>query len=1190
MLKKIAVLALAGLVSLAHHAIAQDFRAKLAVTVTDPSGKSVPGASLELRNVTNVEVLHGTTNISGIYTFLFVQPGTYTLKVSATGFRPAQREGITLQSYQSSGIDVVLEIGAVTESVTVSAEAALLETESASRGVVVNTTMVSDLPVNNKNPLMLGQYLPGVYMRPLGIYTQPWTVTSQFMVNGGLMYLNEFQVDGAPNNAMLGGNIYGYTPPNETVQEVSIQANSYDAQYGRTSGGVINVSTKSGTTEFHATAWTYLQRPGWRANSFQNNAIGAGRTSARQDQWGFQVSGPVYVPKLIPKSDNFRMFFLFAFDIYDTKLPNPLRLSYPEPEMRTGDFSRLVNAAGQRITIYDPFTTRFDAAGNPIRSPFPGNIIPADRLNPVAKAVTQYMPQPNAKTPGVRYATNNLLLPNNLHYWDFHNWMPRVDFNIGPKHRLFVRPARMRFGETSNYNGITGPGIEGGTFARSNWAGLLDWIYTMRPTVVVNLRANASRYGEGWTTPPNRGFDLAKLGLPASLLSQVAQPALFGRWEFTGYAGMGRAENWNNTNTYSLQGSVSKFAGPHNIRSGFDLRQTNFLDFTTGSPLYFVSTRGFTRREWNQSSSETDSGDAFASFLLGVPSTANAEYHVRPWYRSWYFAPWIQDDWKVNRRLTLNAGLRFDLNVPPTEKYNRMNVGFDPTLANPVAGMIPSNMLQRYPSLRDLKGGLQFAGVGGNRRNAMNTDWGNFQPRVGFAFQVFSKLVLRGGYGLYYTNFQSNSMMRTYGFSNTTSAPVSLDDGRTPIPNLLSNPFPGGIQKPAGAAMGALTYVGRTFSQYNQDYKLPHVHQFSFGFQFLATPNSVLDISYVGSRTRDYSANLNANLPSWEFARQCDVREGGRRSYCDEALPNPFQGIEAFRGTTLFSSPTVSRFHMARPFPQFNGDITIQGMNLGKLWYNGLQINFNRRLSYGLVLNANYVWSKQIEQWGWMDEYRLIPQRSNYFVDHPHVFKLSGTYDLPFGKGRPVAVRNRVLDAIIGGWQIAPALFIQNGERADLPSNALRLRDSRVRNINWDQHQVRGWGACVLNVNNNGEIAPMSYSVQRYGCSATDFSNYDWIVYPILTGQRVSPSGAGDLRMKPYINVDMAASKTLVFAERLRLQFRAEAMNAINHLNYLTARFNTNPTDPNFGTSFPAFTPGLDAPPRVLQLGLKLMW
>ena len=466
-----------------------------------------------------------------MYSFLFLQPGTYSLKVSAAGFKPTARENIALQSYQASGIDVKLEVGGVTDSVTVTAEGALLQTETASRGMNVDSRLVTDLPVANHNPMMLGQTLQGVYMRPLGAYTDPWTITSQFMINGGLMYLNEFQVDGAPNNAQFGNNVYGYSPPNEAVQEVSVQANSYDAQYGRTSGGVINVSTKSGASQFHAEGWTYLKRTGWNANSFQNNAIRAPRAPAPQTQWGLQVSGPLNFPKITPKSDRFKMFYLFSWDKYKEKLPNPLNLSYPAAEMRTGDFSRLTNSAGQPILIYDPTTGHVDATGAFVRDPFPGNMIPDNRINPIAKAVTALMPLPNTSTPGVRYSSQNLKFPSNVHNWDFINWLAKVDFNIGSMHRLFVRPASMRFDELSNYNGITGPGKTGGQFSRVNPIVLLvDWVGTISPTFVANVRANFSRYGEGWHSPDNFGYDLTKLGFPQSFVSQLAQPALFGNF------------------------------------------------------------------------------------------------------------------------------------------------------------------------------------------------------------------------------------------------------------------------------------------------------------------------------------------------------------------------------------------------------------------------------------------------------------------------------------------------------------------------------------------------------------------------------------------------------------------------------------------------------------------------------------
>lgn len=1170
---------------------AQDFRAKLTVTVRDPSGSTVPAASLELTNTDTGEVFPAATGGTGVHTYLFLIPGSYSLKVSAPGFKPAQRDGIVLQTYQASGIEIPLEVGAVSDSITVTSEGALLDTESASRGIVVTSQLVRDLPVVNKNPLMLGQYMPGVYMRPLGAYTHPWTLTSQFMINGGLTGLNEFQLDGAPNNARFGVNVYGYTPPNETVQEMSIQANSYDAQYGRTSGGVINVTTKSGTNDFHADFWTYLQRPGWNANSFQNNAIGAPRTRQRQNQWGLQVAGPFSGLKLLPNRDGFKAFYLFSWDKYRTELPNPLNLSYPEAEMRNGDFSRLRNAAGQLITIFDPSTGRTDAAGNFIRDPFPGNVIPSNRIHPVSRAVAQLMPTTNTVTPGVRYATQNVRLPNNLHYWDFFNWMARMDFNIGSRHRIFVRPARMLFDEKSLYNGIEGPGKNGGVFSRSNHAILVDWVGTLSPSLVANVRLSATRYGEGWNSEENRGFDLTKLGLPQSFIAQLPQPALFGRWEWAGYTAMGQSENWNNTNTYSAQGSVSKFLGTHSLRSGIDARLTHYLDYTTGNPFYFNSNASYTRRTWNLTASESDSGDSFATFLLGSPASGYVDYRVRPWFRSWYVAPWFQDDWKVTKRLTINFGLRWDFNLPVTEKYDRMNIGFDPTAPSPVSGQIPPAMLAQYPRFANLTGAILFAGVSGNRRGATTADLNNVQPRIGAAYQIAPKLVARGGYGLYYTNFQANAMMQTLGFSNTTDMVATLDGGRTPIPNLLSNPYPGGVQLPPGSSLGALTYVGRNFTQYNQNYKLPHVHQFSFGFQYLATRNSVLDISYVGSRTRDYAGNMDRNLPSWDVAKNCDVREGGNRSSCDALRPNPMMGVPALAGTRLGNSAQLSMWDLSRPHPQFDGAITEAGLNLGKMWYNALQINFTQRFTAGLVLNASYVRSRQIEQWGWMDQYREIVQRSPYQVDHPHVFKVAAAYDLPFGKGQKMLSNaSRWVDLIVGGWQLAPAVFIQNGERADYPANALRLRDVRNKNIDWNQYEVRGWGKCVLNVDNAGRVTPASYSVQRFGCSPTDFSQYDWINYPLLAGQRASPVGAGDLRMKPYINTDFALTKSFSITERLKARFRLEAANVMNHFNILTARFNTNPADPNFGSVFPASTPGLDCPPRVLTLGLKLAW
>ena len=275
---------------------------------------------------------------------------------------------------------------------------------------------------------------------------------------------------------------------------------------------MINVTTKSGTNEFHADFWTYLQRPGWNANSFQNNAIGAQRTKQRQNQWGLQVAGPLAGLKIIPNNEKFKVFYLFAFDKYHTELPNPLNLSYPAMEMRNGDFSKLVNAAGGR----SPSLIRRQAARMPRATSFANRsrAMPFQAIASIRsrRLLAQSMPTPDTNTPGVRYATQNVRRPNNLHYWEFFNWMARMDFNIGSKNRVFVRPARMLFDEKSLYNAVEGPGKNGGVFSRSNYALLVDWVSTISPTLVANLRVNASQYGEGWNSAENKGYDLTKLG------------------------------------------------------------------------------------------------------------------------------------------------------------------------------------------------------------------------------------------------------------------------------------------------------------------------------------------------------------------------------------------------------------------------------------------------------------------------------------------------------------------------------------------------------------------------------------------------------------------------------------------------------------------------------------------------------
>jgi hypothetical protein len=1030
--RKIVVIPLLLAVAAVLPVLAQEFRATISGRILDASKAAVANAAIQAVNVATNETWNAASDVSGAYAIPFLRPGVYRLTVTAPGFKQFIRENITVQVGQIAGIDVTLEVGAVTESISVVAEAALLETQSASRIGVVNTKQVSELPLNTRNPFMLGAMMSGVNFRGAAIWQRPFDngAIAEWSVNGGRQSNNEFLMDGAPNNAQMGGNNIAYVPPVDSVQEFSVQQNSYDAQYGKTGGGVFNVVLKSGGSEHHGTVYEFMRRRWMDANTYQNNAVGNPRPDHRLDQYGFQLDGPLYFPKLLRKDGRVRLFYMGQYEGYYEEWPQFLRNSYPEPEMRNGDFSRLRTATGEPITIYDPIPSSMDAQGNPVRLPFPGNMIPQSRIHPVARAVTQFMPLPNTQTPGVRYATNNRINPTYAATDDFYNLTLKFDWNFGDNHRAFIRHASNDRTEDRCVNDICdGPGQDGQQpFQRINDAYVLDWVSTLNPTTILNLRASHNRFIEKGFGRANDGFDLTSLGLPRELISQLPGPTYFGRWEFPGYSALGRYQSINITNSYNLMGNLTKIVGPHTLKAGIDVRRNHFIQQNSGNILFFQAQTQWTQRLWNQA--EPTAGDSYASFLLsGISGSSN--FPVYPFFRDWYVAPYLQDDWKVSRRLTLNLGLRWDFNAYPDEKYNRLNRGFNANAPHPVAQQIPAEMLALYPNLRDLRGGLEFAGVGGNPRTVGKFDRNNIQPRVGAAFQLTDKLVMRGGYGLYYTNFSNdNNWIRTFGFSTNTPIVNSLDDGRTLVPNLLGNPYPNGISVPPGSALGYNTFVGQNPEWFDPNMRVPRVHQFSFGFQRQMSPTSTLDVSYVGSRSVGLSTERDFNIPSADFQRQCDLLQGGSPAFCQALVPNPFRGIEAFRGTARFTAANLSRYELNRPFPHFSGRLLRQGLGESKIWYNSLQVNYNVRIGRDLTLLANYTLSKMVEEWGFQDPFRGIPQRGLYFSDRPHFVKFSTVWELPIGRGKALGGNaGGILNKFIGGCSSAPSPSSPRGSR-----------------------------------------------------------------------------------------------------------------------------------------------------------------
>jgi hypothetical protein len=1185
---------------------AQDYRAKLTVTVTDSAGAVVPNAALKLERVSTKEITLAKSDAIGNYTFSFLEPDTYTVTATAPTLSASELTGIVLQSYASTSVSIKLTPATTSSEVTVTSEGALLETETASRAWNIDQKEVTDLPVINGNPVMLGNDIPGVYMRPLGIYTDPWTVTSQYLINGGLMYLNEFQIDGSPNDAELGSNTYAYTPPNYAVKEFAVSANNYDAEYGHTSGGVINLTTLSGTDKFHGMGWSSLRRTGWNANTYQNkyeNAINDTNTNTTpfnsQTQVGFQVGGPILLPHVLPRSQRYKPFFFFAFDHYTELLPRGLVLSYPTAKMRTGDFSELLNdpTGYQPIIIADPTTTHLDT--NPasptyndlIRDPFPGNIIPTNRINPVAVNVAKIFPAVGNSPAGQRIGTNDLNIPNNFFNWHFHNLLGRFDFNIGDKYKFFLRPYLASFTEVSNAGGIVGPGENGGSFTRASKGFLVDFVDAVNPTSVLNVRYGYQLFRVIWTSPANASANLGSLGYPADFVSDLQQPALFGNYDFQNYSPAGWFANTEDTGTYSLEGSVTKSMGRHTVRVGWDTRLTHFTFLNPGA-FTFTSNSDLTSTDYNNTSSEATSGDSFATFLLGTPSTGNTSINANELISTYYIAPWVQDDWKVNQRLTVNLGFRYDVLTAPVDKNNALDVGFDPNIPNAVQAQVPSSAVSQLPQASNLTGGLLLAGVDGNPRSPFATVYHNIQPRFGFAWQAIDRLVVRGGYGLFYTNFQSNTMLQQLGYSSNSPLVASNNGGETPIANVLSNPYPSGLVQPTGSSLGTLTGIGQTLTTYNRNYKIPDANEFSLGFQYRVLHNGVFDASYVGNRVIGYDMTYDANLPLWSFQQQCDeVYATGNYNLCQQQQPNPFTGLSAFQGTSYYGASTYDAYDLNRPHPEFQA-VNTSGLNQGHNWYNGLQVDYSQRVTHGISFNTSYVWSKQIEQWGWLNQALNLRQRSPYAEGLPKVFKVFGVFQLPVGRDRLVNLHgSRVADAFLGGWEFSPDFTVQSGEPASLPTNAIPLASNHFyTHPSWKQPVVQGWTNCVLSYTPGG--APTipggatGATAQRCG---TDTSKYDWLEVQTLPYEQTLPTNASNLRMQPMILSDAALQKSFKIHDGINAVVRLQASNVLNHFNLLTARFDTNPNDGAlFGTVTKGLTPSADAPPRNLNVQFRV--
>lgn len=1157
-MRTVAILAFVLLTAGVRNAAAQ-LTAQINGTIRDATGAVVPGAKMAVSNEETGIKWSAESNSVGYYSVPLLQPGSYRIQVEAAGFRPVSRAGVKLAVAQTAIVDFALELGNVTESVEVTAAAPLLDASTNAIGQVVDTRSIENLPTNGRNSHFFMMLTPGV-RAPRGFReTQYDNYNSQFVsINGARPNQNVFYIDGG-NNSSSNFNGPTYTPSVDVVEEFKVQTNNFSAEYTNAAGGVVNLVTKSGTNQFHGSLYEFLRNDKLAANDFFLNRAGLAKTPFRFNQFGGTVGGPII---------RNRTFFFAGYEGVRNVLGNTYTNTMPTGAQKAGDFSQTLNRNGQMIAVYDPLTTRADpsAAGRYIRSVFPGNRVPENRIDPVARNLLQYFPAANA--PGEPFTGNNNFVSNATAPKTKDDLSGRIDHQFTDNTRMFVRTS---YNNTSNDTPHVygNPGsIEIGLTTFNRYSAVVNATHTFSPTFLAEVSSAFNRWDQD-RIGPGIGFDPTQLGLPASIAANselLAFPVI----QIVGMAGTasigntyggsslgGAAVTRHAYDRFEERANLTKIRGVHTFKFGalFGVSRQSARTPTNNGGVYSFST-AFTQGP-DPLRASANAGFAFASFLLGAPGggshpTTQVGMSVTNSYMGGYF----QDDVRVTSKLTLNLGIRYDYIAPWTERYNSLS-NFD------------SNGTATLPNGVPIRGGLAFVGVNGLPRGAWDKDTNNFAPRFGFAYSLDQATVLRGGYGVFFAQmngggFNSNAIPNT-GFNCTTELIASIDGGLTPYSS-LSNPFPRGFCHAPGSSLGLLTELGQNLDYADRNDRNPYSQQWSFDVQRSLPGDMLIDVAYSGNRGAKLIGTLEENqLPqqSMTLGSQLLTR-----------VSNPYAGAIA---TGPLSAATTTLNQLLRPYPQFLA-VTSRAATYGSSIYHALQLKFEKRFSRSFSMLASYTWSKLIDDvgatttgfpgesfsGGGLQNYRdRRLERALAVFDTPHNFVLSYVWELPFGKGHPFLGGGGVLDKIVGGWQLNGITTFQSGVPLQVTGGNASQAFGGTQRPNWTGR----------NADPGGEI---SSRLGRYFDTSAFYANE-----PFTFGN--APRLMSNLRSAGSRNFDASFFKNIPLHEGIRLQFRAEFFNIFN-----TPQFglpNTNFNAPNFGVVGSQVNA-----PRDIQFALKLLF
>jgi hypothetical protein len=1129
----------------------QEFRGTITGRVTDAQAASVPNAKISATLLATGGRSQTSTGTDGLYTIPFLAPGTYKLEVEASGFKRYVRDGVEVTAGERVGLDIELSLGQLTETISVTADAPMLDTTSATAGQVINSAQVENMPMNGRTPLVLAQLAMGVVPNSDPKFNRPFDNAgpSGFSMGGAPAQQNELLVDGAPDTTW--DLRVSYNPPVDAVQEVRVHAFEADAAYGHTGGGTANVVMRGGTNSIHGSLYEFNQVSALQATNFFTNKAGQIKPVGRYNQWGGTAGGPLWVPKLFNGKN--KVFWFFAMEEINDNFPEPQTVMVPSAAERTGDLSELLKA-GSNYQIYDP-SSGVLASGRISRTPFAGNLIPSNRISAIAKNFLTYYPLPNQ--PGGKDGTNNYLAPA-VRSDTYNSEMGRLDFNLGSKNKMFWN---FRHNDRiENRNNLFKNEATGRDLLRINWGSTLDDVHTFNATTVANVRLNFTRFREA-TVSFGDGISATTLGFPAYVAAAAPQAVLpLIRFNST-TAGADYNQITSDTdsnrpfNIFQIFGDVVKIKGNHSIKMGADAREARDSNQGYGSSqgVYTFGTN-WTRGPLDNSTS-APVGQDLAAFLLGLPTSGSFDINGLRTNTAKYLAVFVQDDWRVRSNLTLNLGLRFEHDFPNYERYNRALNGFDSTTPSPIAAAAQA----AYALKPDVLPANQFKVLGGptfasaSNPAIFSPQSQMFSPRLGFAWTPFgSKMVIRGGGGVFMFPI-NNPSYDVDGFSQSTAMIVSNDSFLTSAAT-LGNPFPGGFQQPTGSSLGIATNLGKSFSYFNPTIRNPYSIRWELGIQRELPGQMVLEVAYIGNHAVHLLLNRNMDALPAKYLSTSPTRDQATIDYLSTLVANPFAGL--IPTSASLNGSTISRQSLLTPFPQFTG-ITLQSTNAASSYFHSMDVRVEKRYSHGISMLANFTYSKLISEDNYKNATDLVPEKRVAADDRPLRFVLSGSYELPFGKGKRFDTHSGALNRILGGWVLNSIYTNQIGAPLTFGSNIIYYGGALNANPHPSNLDLPMFDTTRFNTN----------SAQQLGSNITTF------------GTRY-----GNLRQDGADNVDLSMIKDTAITERVKLQFRFEAFNAFNRPEF-DAPASLTPTSSTFGKL--TTQPNL---PRSIQMALRLAW